>query len=118
MDVMKVNERPLLIIVNGPPASGKSTLAEQVAAQLRLPYLSKDAIKEELYDSLGFLGVIERRFFRKLGEASMRLRGLSSQSHVRMGGSGEARNGPGSPDGGGGRRSASLRRSSPTPVQE
>lgn len=65
--------RPLLIIVNGAPASGKSTLAEQVAAQLGVPFLSKDTFKEELYDSLGVLGVIERKFFRKLGEASMRL---------------------------------------------
>ena len=65
--------KPLLIIVQGPPASGKSTLAEQVAAELRLPCFSKDAIKEELYDSLGVLGVIERKFFHKLGEASMRL---------------------------------------------
>jgi predicted kinase len=65
--------RPLLIIVNGAPASGKSTLAEQVAAQLGVPFLSKDTFKEELYDSLGVLGVIERTFFRKLGEASMRV---------------------------------------------
>jgi predicted kinase len=62
--------QPLLIIVNGPPASGKSTLAEQVAAELGLPYVSKDALKEELFDSLG---VIERTLTRKLGEASMRL---------------------------------------------
>jgi predicted kinase len=66
-------QQPLLVIVNGPPASGKSTLGEQIAAELRLPLLSKDAIKEELFDSLGVLGVIERKFFRKLGEASMRL---------------------------------------------
>jgi predicted kinase len=62
--------QPLLIIVNGPPASGKSTLAEQIAAEMRLPYISKDALKEELFDSLG---VIERTISRKLGETSMRL---------------------------------------------
>lgn len=65
--------KPRLVIVHGAPASGKSTLAEQIAAELRVPFLSKDALKEELYDSLGVLGVIERKFFRKLGEASMRL---------------------------------------------
>jgi len=63
-------QRPLLVIVNGPPASGKSTLGEQIAVELRLPFLSKDAIKEELFDSLG---VIERTISRKLGETSMRL---------------------------------------------
>lgn len=63
-------EKPLLVIVNGPPASGKSTLGKQIAAGLGIPYLAKDDIKEELYDSLG---KIERTLSRKLGEASMRL---------------------------------------------
>lgn len=61
---------PLLVIVSGPPASGKSTIASQVAAGLRLPCITKDDLKEELYDSLG---KIERTLSRKLGEASMRL---------------------------------------------
>ena len=62
--------RPRLIIVNGPPASGKSTLAEQIAAGLEVPYLSKDTIKEEMYDSLGKL---ELKITRKLGETAMRV---------------------------------------------
>lgn len=70
MDTPQHTTQPILIIVNGPPASGKSTLAEQIAAQMRLPYISKDALKEELFDNLG---VIERTISRKLGEASMRL---------------------------------------------
>jgi len=61
---------PLLIIVSGPPASGKSTLGKQIAAGLGVPYISKDDLKEELYDSLG---KIERALSGKLGEASMRL---------------------------------------------
>ncbi len=61
---------PLLIIVNGPPASGKSTLAEQIAAEMRLPFLSKDALKEELYDSLK---TIEHMDSHDLGETAMRL---------------------------------------------
>lgn len=63
-------ERPPLIIVNGPPASGKSTLGKEIAAELGIPLLSKDAIKEEMYDSLG---KIERTISRHLGETSMRL---------------------------------------------
>lgn len=63
-------DSPLLVIVNGPPASGKSTLGKQVAAGLGIPYLAKDDIKEELYDSLG---KIERALSGKLGEASMRI---------------------------------------------
>lgn len=41
-----------LIIVNGLPASGKTTLATQLAAELSLPLFRKDAIKETLADAL------------------------------------------------------------------
>lgn len=62
--------RPPLIIVNGPPASGKSTFGKDIAAGLGLPFLSKDDLKEEMFDSLG---KIERTISRSLGETSMRL---------------------------------------------
>jgi predicted kinase len=45
-----------LVLVTGPPGAGKSTLAGPLAAALRLPLLSKDMIKERLYDSLGPVG--------------------------------------------------------------
>jgi predicted kinase len=44
---------PHLVIVTGMPSSGKTTIAESVARRLRLPLISKDEIKERLYDSLG-----------------------------------------------------------------
>jgi predicted kinase len=44
---------PLLVLVHGPPASGKTTIAEAVARELGLPLFAKDEIKEELYESLG-----------------------------------------------------------------
>jgi AAA domain len=44
---------PLLVVVTGMPASGKSTLARALAAELKLPLVSKDDIKERLYEELG-----------------------------------------------------------------
>ena len=44
---------PLLIVVTGMPSSGKTTVADGLASQLRLPMIAKDEIKESLYDSLG-----------------------------------------------------------------
>jgi len=41
------------VIVCGPPASGKSQLANRLGRELRLPVISKDLIKERLMDHLG-----------------------------------------------------------------
>ena len=46
-------EAPLLVVVTGPPAAGKTTIARGVASRLRLPLVRKDAIKEALFDGLG-----------------------------------------------------------------
>jgi predicted kinase len=43
-----------VVLVHGPPASGKTTLAQALAPVLQLPLLSKDAVKETLLDQLGF----------------------------------------------------------------
>ena len=43
---------PLLVIVNGAPASGKTTLARRLANALRLPLLERDGLKEVLADHL------------------------------------------------------------------
>jgi predicted kinase len=48
-----VPSTPTVIVVSGPPAVGKSTLARRLAARLTLPLLSRDAIKEALFDTLG-----------------------------------------------------------------
>jgi predicted kinase len=41
------------VLVVGWPASGKSTLAAALAAELDLPLLAKDEVKEALMDGLG-----------------------------------------------------------------
>lgn len=49
-----------VILVTGIPASGKSMLAERLSADLGLPWFSKDHIKEELFDTIGFASRAEK----------------------------------------------------------
>jgi predicted kinase len=43
----------LLVVVTGPPASGKTTIAERLAVEFSLPLVAKDGMKEVLYETLG-----------------------------------------------------------------
>jgi predicted kinase len=45
-------EKPVLLIVNGLPATGKTTLAKRLAQDVRLPVFSRDGIYETLCDAL------------------------------------------------------------------
>ena len=45
--------RSSIVVVSGAPGAGKSSLAEPLAIALGFPLLSKDQIKEVLYDALG-----------------------------------------------------------------
>lgn len=58
------------ILVTGIPAAGKSTMAELLAESLNLPVISKDKIKEIMYEDIGFRSREEKV---KLGLASMNI---------------------------------------------
>ncbi|MFZ0545664.1 MAG: AAA family ATPase [Candidatus Promineifilaceae bacterium] len=59
-----------LIIVTGRPAAGKSTLATWLGRQLSFPVISKDNIKEVLFEQLGWR---DREWSKMLGRASVEL---------------------------------------------
>ena len=57
------------VLVGGWPASGKTTVARALAAELRVAYLSKDEVREALMDQLGAPSTVEES--RKLGAAAV-----------------------------------------------
>ena len=44
---------PILLLISGAPCTGKTTLGARLAADLGLPFIYKDGIKERLFDRLG-----------------------------------------------------------------
>jgi predicted kinase len=59
-----------VVVVAGVPGSGKTTLARALSAELRIPLVSKDVIKEALFDALG-TGDLE--WSQRLGLAAHRV---------------------------------------------
>jgi predicted kinase len=55
-----------VLLITGPPASGKSTLGRRLARDLGFPYFSKDLFKESLFDTLGWE---DRAWSQRLGKA-------------------------------------------------
>src|SRR6185295_11094805 len=61
---------PLLIIISGPPCSGKTMLGGWLAQELKIPLFHRDGFKEVLFDSLGWTDL---EWSQRLGGASYSL---------------------------------------------
>lgn len=74
------NRRTPIVVVTGPPASGKSTLSETIANKLELPLIAKDSIKETLFDAFG---TKDREWSQWLGQATYPLIQLFLETQLR-----------------------------------
>ena len=69
-NVMQKNaNKQFLVIIAGMPATGKSTLAKKISLQLSAPILEKDDIKEELFDTVGYKDLTEKRMLDRAATA-------------------------------------------------
>ena len=71
-----------MVVVTGPPASGKSTIARAISEGLPAPLIAKDPIKELLFDALG---TGDPAWSKKLGLAAYALLFLEVEEEVRAG---------------------------------
>ena len=72
----------MIIIVTGRPAAGKSTLARWLSQELKLPLVSKDSIREELFDRLGWK---DRKWAQELGKASVDMMFYFARAELEVG---------------------------------
>jgi predicted kinase len=70
-----------LILITGPPAAGKTTIARRLSEYLSLPLIAKDDIKERLFDSVGWS---TREWSQKLGGAAFDLAYDLVEDHLRV----------------------------------
>ncbi|MFI5275234.1 MAG: AAA family ATPase [Candidatus Saccharimonadales bacterium] len=61
-----MDDQPILILVNGLPGTGKSTLAAKLSRDLRIPCMGKDMLKEFFFDTLA---IESRAQSRMIGSA-------------------------------------------------
>ncbi len=73
---------PFLILTTGLPCTGKTTFATRLSKDLNLPLVSKDEIKELLFDSLG---VNDRSWSKRLGSTAFELLYWSIDKHLSAG---------------------------------
>ena len=57
--------RTLLVVITGPPATGKTCLGKLLARKYFLPYFSKDIFKEMMFDRAGDIDWEASRFYSK-----------------------------------------------------
>lgn len=61
---------PVVVLVSGPPGAGKTTLARRLGPALGLPVLSRDDLKETIFDAIGWS---DREWSKRVGAASWEL---------------------------------------------
>jgi len=82
IEAMKIPQPPHLILINGLPCTGKTSLGLKIAAQFALPFIYKDGVKELLFDTFGWR---DREWSKKLSQASYDLLFYFAEAELSVG---------------------------------
>ena len=77
-----MRRKPTLVLISGAPGTGKTVLAQRLAAALPVAVIEKDVIKETLFDTLGERDL---EWSKRLGAAAFAFLDMCVQSHLKAG---------------------------------
>jgi predicted kinase len=74
--------KSVTVLITGLPGTGKTTLGKRLSATFNLPFISKDAIKERIFDNLGWSDKI---WSLKVSAASHRIMDYMIEEELKAG---------------------------------
>ena len=75
-------EIPKIIFITGLPSTGKTTLSKMLSAELHLPLIGKDTIKEMMFDTVGYS---DREWSKKIGYSSYEIMYYIAEEEIKAG---------------------------------
>ncbi|OGF37776.1 hypothetical protein A2531_02090 [Candidatus Falkowbacteria bacterium RIFOXYD2_FULL_34_120] len=78
--------KTVLIIISGPPATGKTSAGYLISKKFNLPFVCLDEIKEKLFDEVGFK-IGDKKWDKKLSDASINIMYYISNNMLKVGAS-------------------------------
>jgi adenylate kinase family enzyme len=77
---------PPIILISGAPCTGKTTLSKQLSPALKIPLISKDGMKERMFDALDFdtMQGEESNLSKKIGAATSDLLYYLIEQHLKV----------------------------------
>ena len=76
-----------IILITGAPATGKTTYGRLISKKFEIPFISKDKIKETVYDAMSDNKLLEYEEKRKIGSTSYSILYLISEELMKVGNS-------------------------------